>query len=113
MIQLGYFTLETPDLERARRFYGALFGWGYDPAGSHETYAHVAGSEPAFGLVKGERRDFSHLHFRVADVDALCARVVGLGGEAASPSDSPSGRSVTCRDDQGVSFSLWAPGEGC
>jgi predicted enzyme related to lactoylglutathione lyase len=112
MIQLGYLTLDTPDLDRARRFYGALFDWRFDAAASHETYAHVADSDPALGLRKGERTDFSHLYFRVPDVDALCDRVVELGGEAAVPSDSPSGRSVTCRDDQGVSFSLWAPAEG-
>ncbi|MFC0633167.1 VOC family protein [Brevundimonas balnearis] len=112
MIQLGYFTLATPDLDKARAFYGALFGWTFDEAGSHQTYAHVADSAPAFGITKGERKDFSHLYFRVDDVDALCARIAELGGKAAVPSDSPSGRSVTCEDDQGVSFSLWTPAEG-
>ncbi|MFN3353899.1 MAG: VOC family protein [Brevundimonas sp.] len=112
MIQLGYFTLATPDLARARAFYGALFGWTFDEASSHETYAHIADSDPAFGITKAERKDFSHLYFRVDDVDALCARVTALGGKAAAPSDSPSGRSVTCEDDQGVSFSLWAPAAG-
>ena len=112
--RLGYFTLETPDIGKARIFYGGLFGWTFEEASSSPTYAHVApGSEagPEFGLVKGEKKDFSNLYFRVDDVDAACARVIELGGRAAMPADSASGRSVTACDDQGVSFGLWRPGD--
>jgi predicted enzyme related to lactoylglutathione lyase len=112
MIQLGYFTLDTPDLDKARAFYGGLFGWAFDEAASHETYAHVADSEPPFGLRKGECKVFTHLYFRVEDIDALCLKAVSLGGKAEVPAESGSGISVSIRDDQGVSFSLWqaAPG---
>lgn len=113
MVQLGYFTLDTLDIEKAKAFYGALFGWRFDEAASGPTYAHVADSDPAFGFTKVECvRDFSHLYFRVDDVDALCGRVTELGGKAAIPSDSASGRSVVVSDDQGVSFSLWRPAAG-
>ncbi|MFC7379759.1 VOC family protein [Brevundimonas sp. GCM10030266] len=113
MVQLGYFTLDTLDIQKAKAFYGALFGWRFDDAASSATYAHVVDSDPPFGLTKVERvKDFSHLYFRVEDVDALCARVVELGGKAAIPSDSPSGRGVVVSDDQGVSFSLWKPAKG-
>ena len=113
MIQLGYFTIDTQDIDKARAFYGALFGWTFDEAASKPTYAHVKDSEPPFGFTKVERaRDFTHLYFRVDDVDALCARVTELGGKAAVPSDSASGRSVVVSDDQGVSFSLWSPASG-
>ncbi|MFN3930957.1 MAG: VOC family protein [Brevundimonas sp.] len=113
MTQLGYFTIGVPDIEKARAFYSALFGWTFDEASSHPTYAHVANSEPAFGLTKLERaRDCSNLYFRVEDVDALCERVVELGGKAAIPSDSESGRTAVVSDDQGVSVSLWQPAPG-
>ena len=55
MIQLGYFTIDTADLDKARAFYGALFGWTFDEAQSHTAYAHVVGGEPSFGFVKVER----------------------------------------------------------
>lgn len=110
--ELGYFTLDTPDIDRARAFYGALFGWTFDEASSHETYAHVADAGVPFGFVKGEHTDYSHLYFRVDDIDAVCAQVVDLGGKCAVPADSRSGRSVTASDDQGVSFGLWQPAEG-
>lgn len=113
MIQLGYFTIDTPDVDKARAFYGALFGWRFDEGASGPTYAHVADSEPAFGFTKVERAGaFPNLYFRVDDIAGVCARVVELGGKAAVPSESASGLSAVVSDDQGVSFSLWqaAPG---
>ncbi len=113
MVQLGYFTLDTPDIGKARAFYGALFGWTFDEASSSPTYAHVADSDPPFGFTKVERAgQFPNLYFRVEDVDALCKRVTELGGKTAVPSDSATGRSVVVSDDQGVSFSLWQPAAG-
>lgn len=112
MIQLGYFTLDTPDVDRARAFYAALFGWRFDEDSSSPTYAHVAEGTPPFGFTKGERTDFPHLYFRVDDIEAACARVVDLGGKAAVPAESPSGLSAVVCDDQGVSFSLWQPAPG-
>jgi predicted enzyme related to lactoylglutathione lyase len=113
MIQLGYFTIGAPDIDKARAFYSALFGWTFDETSSHETYAHVADSNPPFGFTKVERaREVPHLYFRVDDVDALCDRVNELGGKAAVPSDSESGRTAVVSDDQGVSFSLWQPAPG-
>ncbi|RZJ06321.1 MAG: VOC family protein [Brevundimonas sp.] len=113
MIQLGYFTIDTPDVEKAKAFYSALFGWTFDEDASKPTYAHVAGSDPAFGFTKVERAgQFPNLYFRVEDVDALCKRVTELGGKAAVPADSATGRSAVVSDDQGVSFSLWQPAPG-
>jgi len=114
--RLGYFTLETPDVAKARVFYSALLGWSWDEAASISTYAHVqdngAQGAAAFGIVKGEKKDFSNLYFQVADIQAACARVAELGGRAAIPAASPSGLSVTACDDQGVSFGLWQPADG-
>ena len=113
MIQLGYFTFDTPDIDKARAFYSDLFGWTFEDQSSNATYAHVAGSEPPFGFSKVERpSQFSHLYFRVEDIEALCRRVDELGGKAAIPSESATGLSVVVRDDQGVSFSLWQPAPG-
>lgn len=113
MIQLGYFTVDTPDIDKARAFFSALFDWTFDEEASGPTYAHVADSDPPFGFTKSERASqLPHLYFRVEDVDALSKRVTELGGRAAIPSDSPTGRSVVVSDDQGVSFSLWQPAAG-
>lgn len=113
MVNLGYFTFDTLDIAKAKAFYSALFGWTFDEAASHATYAHVAGSDPAFGFTKVERAGaFTHLYFRVDDIQAASARVTELGGKAAVPSQSPSGLSAVVSDDQGVSFSLWQAAAG-
>jgi predicted enzyme related to lactoylglutathione lyase len=113
MIQLGYFTMDTPDIGKAKAFYSAVFGWTFDPIASSPTYAHVADSHPPFGFTKVERaREFPHLYFRVEDIEAVCKRVTELGGKSAVPSESATGRSVVVSDDQGVSFSLWQPAAG-
>ena len=113
MVQLGYFTLDTGDIGKARAFYGALFGWTFDESASKSTYAHVKDSDPPFGFVKAERpASEPNLYFRVDDIAAVCARVTELGGKAAMPAESATGLSVVVADDQGVSFSLWQPAVG-
>ena len=110
---LGYFTLDTPDITKAKAFYGGLFGWTFDDDASKSTYAHVADSNPPFGFVKAERpASGANLYFRVEDIEAACARVRELGGKAALPSESATGLSAVTCDDQGVSFSLWQAAAG-
>ena len=112
-VQLGYFTLDTADIGKAKAFYGGLFGWTFDEEASKSTYAHVAGSNPAFGFVKAERPSSEpNLYFRVDDINTACAKVSELGGKAAIPAESSTGLSCVVCDDQGVSFSLWQAAEG-
>jgi hypothetical protein len=112
-VQLGYFTLDTADIGKAKAFYGALFGWAFDEDASRVTYAHVTDSDPAFGFVKTERpTSETNLYFKVEDIAATCARVSELGGKASIPAESSTGLSCTVCDDQGVSFSLWQPAAG-
>lgn len=113
MVQLGYFTLDTADIGKAKAFYGALFGWTFDEKASNPAYAHVKDSDPPFGFVKAERpASESNLYFKVDDIAAACARVVELKGKAAIPSESATGLSCVVCDDQGVSLSLWQPAPG-
>ena len=112
-VQLGYFTLDTVDIAKAKAFYSGLFGWTFDDDASRATYAHVAESNPPFGFTKVERaRDLPNLYFRVEDIAAACTRVTQLGGKAAIPAESPTGLSCAVSDDQGVCFSLWQAGDG-
>ena len=112
-VNLGYFTLDTADIGKAKAFYGALFGWTFDEDASKSTYAHVKDSDPPFGFVKAERpASETNLYFRVEDIAAACARVTELGGKAAIPAETSTGLSVVICDDQGVSLSLWQAAEG-
>ena len=112
-VQLGYFTLDTGDIDKARAFYSALFDWTFEEQASGPTYAHVADSQPPFGFVKAERpASETNLYFRVEDIAAACARVTRLGGKASIPAESATGLSAVVCDDQGVSFSLWQAAAG-
>lgn len=110
MSDLGYFTIPVADVERARRFYGGLFGWQF-AADADERYAHVTNTTPPGGLNRGEAAP-PQVWFRVGDIRAAVARLRQLGGHAEEPQESPSGWSAACRDDQGSRFNLWqaAPG---
>jgi predicted enzyme related to lactoylglutathione lyase len=127
--------LHTRDLEAAKRFYGAVFGWEFDtvdfgagPAAmarvpGYSDYLesidpgvrkrHADGGAPpgfsdAVGFViptTGEAR--WNVTFTVEDADAAAARVKALGGTVLSePTDVPWSRVTTIRDPQGATLTL-------
>jgi predicted enzyme related to lactoylglutathione lyase len=105
---VGYFTVGTQDLARATAFYGSLFGWRVRVSGQGGHIENLAG--PPGGIEQGGPP--AKLYFRVDDADAMAVRVRELGGETDEPTSSPSGRGISCRDDQGTPFELWQPAPG-
>ncbi|MCP3100694.1 VOC family protein [Myxococcus sp. K15C18031901] len=107
--------LMTLDLEKARTFYGALFGWTFD-IGPKEadgyTLCKLGGRTVAgLGMKPPDQPRFAvwNLYFEVDDVDAACARVEKLGGKVVmKPRDVPdSHRIAFCVDPTGATFGLW------
>lgn len=116
---MGWIELITPDIEGARAFYGAVFGWepaAHGPAGGPAAYAEwrvggraigglmqappgmPAGSAPTWGV-----------YFLVEDADAAVARVQDLGGTLRMPPRNISqGRFAAVVDPQGAAFSVIA-----
>lgn len=114
-VELGYLSMRTGDLERARAFFGALFAWQVE-AGSLEGGGHVGNTRFPLGFMQSEEdlpadRTVT-LHFRVDDVEPYAARVEELGGRVLSRDRYPSGGNVECVDDQGFRFDLWQPAPG-
>ncbi len=120
--ELAFFELGVEDADRARTFYGALFGWAVSPgpsggAGSMITTPNVPG-----GLHGGDPGASPYVFFRVDDLDAAAARVRELGGtveglteeDGADPAamEAEYGRFTLCRDDQGSPFGLFQPPAG-
>ena len=113
--ELAFFELGVEDAERGRAFYGALFGWRFEP-GPGDGFV-IAGAVPG-GLHGGDARASPILFFAVDDIDAAVERVRSLGGtiEEIDVGDDPEtaatfGRFKLCRDDQGSPFGLHqAPG---
>lgn len=110
--------LATPDIEKAKTFYGGLFGWtGVDVPSAGGNYSllklrdlDVAGTRT---LSAQEREHGIPSHFMTyvstASADASAAKVAELGGKVvAGPFDVEGiGRMCIATDPGGVAFALW------
>jgi len=106
---LVYFWIPVPDGEAARRFYGDLLGWEFDPA-DQPGGSQITNTTPHGGISGGaDSASHPQVVFEVEDLDAAIAKVRELGGEAGEPQSASVGRWVECRDDQDTSFHLRAP----
>ena len=114
--ELSFFELGVGDPDRARAFYGSLFGWEFVDEGGGATIEtpNIPG-----GLHGGDAGASPYLFFRVDDIEAASDRVRELGGEVEMiPGDGTEesaaefGHFRLCRDDQGSSFGLHQPPGG-
>ena len=114
-----WFELGTSDQPAARRFYSTLFGWTVNenpmgPAGIYDIYK-LEGRDAAAGYELSAERQGQGvpvhwlLYIATDDVDALAARVPGLGGQVVrGPFDvMDKGRMAVVLDPSGAMFSLW------
>jgi predicted enzyme related to lactoylglutathione lyase len=105
----------TPDLERAKHFYGELFGWQFNDSG--EEFGHynlamkdgkvVAGLGPQPPGQPGPAVWVTYLW--ADDADAVAARVVKADGNVfMGPMDVPNaGRMALALDSTGAAFGIW------
>lgn len=82
--------LMTSDIEGAKAFYGALFGWAWAEMpmdGAHTYWIGSLGEEGVCGVMglMGSPTPFWASYLRVDDVDATTARVPELGGALCLP----------------------------
>jgi uncharacterized protein len=105
---LVYFVIQADDAERAKEFYGSLFGWEFSE-GNVPGGFNIEGPTPPGGIFGGGSGASPSVYFGVDDIDAAVAQVRELGGEAGEPEEIASGHMAHCRDDQGREFNLWAP----
>ncbi len=114
--ELAFFELGVEDAERARTFYGALFGWTFSPGPSGGDGSTIETPDVPGGLHGGDKGASPSVFFRVDDLDAATARVRELGGTVEGLDDEATsdpametvhGRFTLCRDDQGSPFGLF------
>lgn len=117
----SWFETMTTDVERARPFYSALFGWTPDgmpsAAGDYTTFklgdgSYVGGLMAIPDALRGDGglSPYWTAYFTVADADATAARAVELGGQLiVGPQDVPGvGRFAGLMSPQGVMFHVMA-----
>jgi predicted enzyme related to lactoylglutathione lyase len=101
--------LPAKDPERAKEFYGSLFGWefqSFPEMNYHMTQFDQELGGAIYGTDEGETSP--RVYFGVDDIDAALARVRELGGEANEKMPVPGmGWFAACTDPNETSFSLW------
>jgi uncharacterized protein len=112
--------LVTPDIDAARNFYHALFGWAYDignPEFGGYTTARV-GNRSVAGLMGNQPGAPPvpaawGLYFATDNIEADVERAIGLGAKVLYPTIAVGdfGSMVTCEDPTGGTFSLWQAGQ--
>ncbi|HZP31642.1 MAG TPA: VOC family protein [Acidimicrobiia bacterium] len=110
--------LVTTDVDGAKRFYGAVFGWGANDlgAGGPTPYTEwklgdrsVGGMMAKTPEMPAEVPPFWGVYFAVADTDATLAKVNELGGGVVmGPMDIEPGRFAVVTDPTGAAFSVIA-----
>ena len=112
---LSWNELLTRDVEGAKAFYPAVFGWGYKASDVADVqYTEWQVGDRTVGGLMGMDENFPPdlpphwmVYFAVADCAASAAKVTELGGTVAVPPTTiPVGTFAVCADPQGASFSL-------
>ncbi|WP_028936559.1 VOC family protein [Pseudonocardia spinosispora] len=99
------------DLDAGKRFYAAVFGFGYQPVPEipDDFSAFTVGGEMAGGIGVAEAGEPGHwlIYFSVADVDASVAAAGAGGGRVVAPAENtPFGRIATLADPFGAVFGV-------
>jgi predicted enzyme related to lactoylglutathione lyase len=105
----GWFELNTPDLDTAKRFYGTVFGWTTKDSEGPPPYTEwqVDGDSIGGALTIGEQMSadtppFWMTYFVSEDVDATATKATELGGKVMTgPMEYPGGRFAIIQDPQG------------
>ncbi|MEE4021972.1 VOC family protein [Gordonia sp. PKS22-38] len=107
---LVYMSLQTPDVERAARFYGAVLGWEFDPVRRQVTnLGHRLGISQS-----GDYGEHTlYCVYAVDDFDTARTAILAAGGSAGEVTEvGQEGRLVLdAVDNQGVAFSVHVPAD--
>ena len=109
--------LATRDVDGARRFYGAVFGWEFEPlvieGAMQYGFFKLGGRTVANLLPMGEAfppevPSYWTQYFGIENLDAGIETARARGAQVmAGPSSVPEGRFVALKDPQGALFNLW------
>jgi predicted enzyme related to lactoylglutathione lyase len=112
--------LVTTDVEGAKTFYAAVFGWGADTHGEGPgAYTEwkigdrsVGGMMEKSAEMPAEVPSHWQVYFTVKDADAAVAKVKELGGSVSmGPMEIEPGSFAVCLDPQGATFNIIQPKE--
>jgi predicted enzyme related to lactoylglutathione lyase len=118
MASIVWFEIPADNVERARKFYNALFGWKIEqfPGGMDYWHIDTGGSDdtPDGGLMKRQNAQQGITNYlSVPSVDEFAAKVEKLGGKICTPKAAvpQMGYFAVCQDTENNTFALWERNE--
>lgn len=98
---IGYLSVQTPDVQRARAFYGQVLGWTFD---ADDT---VTNTVERIGLSRG----MSTLVccYAVTDLAAAQSAITGAGGRVEGARRFDTGDGIDATDPAGMPFAVYVP----
>jgi predicted enzyme related to lactoylglutathione lyase len=113
--EMVHIEIPADDTEKARAFWGGLFGWEFQNFPSPQGEYHMVRiSESSGGAITNMEpgKQGTRTYFAVDDINDGVARVKELGGEAGDAMPVPQmGWFSVCRDPHGNDFGLWQSDE--
>ena len=107
---VAWFEMPAADTERAREFYGRVFGWRFEPDEGEDYHVTYDGGGAIHGAP--EEKGLT-VYFGADDIDAAIERVRSLGGEGTDKQEIPGvGFYAECTDSEGNRFGLYESGGG-
>jgi uncharacterized protein len=109
--EIVHIEIPADDTERAREFWGSLFGWEFNNyPGPNEYHLFTIEKDRSGGAITNMEagKKGTRPYFAVDDINAGVARVQELGGQAGDAMPVPTmGWFATCTDPHGNEFGLW------
>jgi predicted enzyme related to lactoylglutathione lyase len=113
-----WFEIPADNIERARKFYGELFGWKIEQFPGVPDYWHIdtgGGDDTPDGGMLPRKHSTQPItnYVNVESVARAAAKVEKLGGKIMKPKTAvpQMGYFVICRDSEGNEFALWERNE--
>jgi uncharacterized protein len=107
---LVHFELPSEDAERAKRFWGGVFGWTFSDPGvaGLQYWMTQTGENQGGAIFEADGPRGMIVYFDTDDIDASLARVRELGGTSEEKQPIPHvGWFARCTDTEGNDFSLF------
>jgi predicted enzyme related to lactoylglutathione lyase len=107
--RIDYIEFNVADVARAKRFYGAAFGWSFKDYGP--DYCEFADGRLTGGFAKGEARGAGGplVILYADDLADLQLRIEAAGGRIVKPPyDFPGGRRLHFADPDGYELAVWS-----
>jgi uncharacterized protein len=111
---IAWFEIPADDVERAKEFYGDLFGWKIEKFPGAQEYCHIdtggSGDTPDGALKKRKQPQEPVVNYvSVNSVTEFSKKIEKLGGKIcmAKTAVPQMGYFAVCQDTEGNSFGIW------